>query len=418
MWQPSATAPSIFLGQRRHVGRTTTIDHGDAFRSQTDGRASGVHRDVAAADDAHVHSLPVGKLARCHLAQHLDRRYDACGVFALDADALVAVRADRDVQRIVIASHVLDRQVDAHVDAVDDFHARRLDRRDFGIEDVFGETVVGNAVAQHAARLLEAFEHRDVVAETRQVVGRRKAGRARTRHGDLLARGLEARCGARPRLMIDGIALHAPDVDRIVDQRAATSLLARMLADVGARRRKRVVFPDQFDRIIEATRGRQRDIARNVDVRRTRHRAWHALRRAAQAASMLHMLFEIVMERRKAHEHLLGRLVADSAIGRIPDMLGKRTQARKRTRIRFAVDDVFQHARNARKPDTARNALPAALRMRNAHLGARHIDRTCPPRGRAETPRRIVALRGEPSMKRCPRVPLRNAHASPPDKTP
>ena len=133
---------------------------------------------------------------------------------------------------------------------------------------------------------------------------------------------------------------------------------------------------------------------------------------------MLHMLFEIVAERRKAHKHLLGRLIADSAIGRVPDMLGKQTQSRKRIRIGLTVDNVFEHTRNARKPDAARDALPAALRMRNAHLGACHIDRTCPPRSRAETPRRIVALRGEPPMKRCSRVPLRNAHASPPDKTP
>jgi hypothetical protein len=39
-----------FFGQRGHFGTTAAVDHGDFFRAHAQGRAGGVHGDVAAAD--------------------------------------------------------------------------------------------------------------------------------------------------------------------------------------------------------------------------------------------------------------------------------------------------------------------------------------------------------------------------------
>ena len=210
--------------------------------------------------------------------------------------------------------------------------------------------------------------------------------------GDSLAGRSETAYIAMTKGVVHRVALQAADVHGVVHHGPPTRVLARMLADVRAGGRKRVVFSDKLDRIVEAGVGRKGDIARNVHMGRTRHHAGHPLRRAAQAAAMRHMLLEVFAKCTDAYQDLLGGLISNRAIGTDADMLRELLEIFKSSLVRASVDNLLEHVGNARKADAARDALSAALGMSYAYMRTRHIHGTRSSRGCAKTARRRPAL--------------------------
>ena len=271
-------------------------------------------------------------------------------------------------------------------------NARLFDRTHFFVEDIFRKAIVRNSVAKHAARLFEALVNIDLMPKPCQVVRGRKTRRAGPYDGDSLAGRSETACIARTKGVVHRVALQAADVHGVVHHGPPTRVLARMLADVRAGGRKRVVFSDKLDRIVEAACGRKGDIARNVHMGRTRHHAGHPLRRAAQAAAMLHMLLEVFAKCADAYQDLLGGLISNRAIGTDANMLRELLEIFKSSLVRASVDNLLEHVGNARKADAARDALSAALGMGYAYMRTRHIHGTRSSRGCAKTARRRPAL--------------------------
>lgn len=153
-----------FLGKGRHILLAAAVDAAHLARTETNRTAADVHRDVAAADDDDVLVAKVRHVIVADLAQHLDRGDDALGVLALDAGLFIRVRAERDVERIVLLAQLVECHIVADVDVDMHVDAERQHGRDLRVEHLARQAVVGDAVAQHAAELRALFIHRDLVA--------------------------------------------------------------------------------------------------------------------------------------------------------------------------------------------------------------------------------------------------------------
>ena len=120
----------------------------------------------------------------------LDGVEDALGVGAGDGQGAAALEADGEVHGLVAAAVLLHEAVDGEVRAgrlVDlQVDAERGDAVDVLLQGGLGQAVLGDAEAQHAARLRLALEHGDGVAEQREVAGGGEAAGARADDGDLL----------------------------------------------------------------------------------------------------------------------------------------------------------------------------------------------------------------------------------------
>ena len=87
------------------------------------------------------------------VAQQLYRRMNADTVFSIDADLLVVMCADGDVNRVILVFDLgelnitADRGISMYLDA------GREDKLDVAIQLFLRQTVVRNAVSQHAAEL-------------------------------------------------------------------------------------------------------------------------------------------------------------------------------------------------------------------------------------------------------------------------
>jgi len=153
-----------FLGKGRHVLLAAAVDAAHFARAETNRAAADIHRDVAAADDDDVLVAEVRHVIVADLAQHLDSGDDALGVLALDAGLFIRVRAKRDVKRVVLLAQLVERHIVADIDVDMHIDAKRQHRRDLRVKHLARQTVVGDAVAQHAAELCALFIHGDLVA--------------------------------------------------------------------------------------------------------------------------------------------------------------------------------------------------------------------------------------------------------------
>ena len=97
-----------FFRQRGHILLTAAVDDGNAARLRRRmAERVHVHGHVAAADDAHLLAGEVRDLIIADLAEHLHGRQHALGVLALDADLLIGVGANGDVDGIVLLAQTL-----------------------------------------------------------------------------------------------------------------------------------------------------------------------------------------------------------------------------------------------------------------------------------------------------------------------
>ena len=158
IWQPSASASSISSGRGGHVVHPAAVHAGHALGPQTDGGAGGVHAHVAAADDHHAFAAEVGGVALAAVAQELYGGQHVLAVLAFQAQLLVGVGADGDVQRVVFFLQFSQLDVLAHADAGMYLDAGGQDVVQIALQHVGRQAVVGDAVAQHTAQLLPAAQ--------------------------------------------------------------------------------------------------------------------------------------------------------------------------------------------------------------------------------------------------------------------
>ena len=189
------------------------------------------------------------------------------------------MRADRDEDRVVRCLQGLELlRSDGRI-RVKRNVVQGQNGPDIFIQPFPREAIRGNAVAHHTARLLFFFKDVDRVAHERQEVRAGKARRARADDGDLAARGREfggERHFVRGRL-INGKALHGPDVDGSVDQAPPAAFFAGVFAHEGAGRGEGIVAADERHGVRRSSGGRECNVARNVDVRGAERFAGHGL---------------------------------------------------------------------------------------------------------------------------------------------
>ncbi len=223
----------------RHALVVLDAVDGDPFGAEPECGAPGVERHVAAADDDDV-LAHVDLLAERGGLEHADGVEHALGVGAGDGQGAAALEADGEVHGLVAAAVLLHQAVDGEVRAgrlvalqVD---AEREHAVDVLLQRGLGQAVLGDAEAQHAARLGLALEDGDGVAEQREVAGGGEAAGARADHGDLLLvrdLGLLGQRHVGERVVADE-PLEAGDGQRLVHIAARAVGLALVRADAAA----------------------------------------------------------------------------------------------------------------------------------------------------------------------------------------
>ena len=303
------------LGQGGHILHPAAIDTGDALRPQAQGGTGGVHRHVAAAHHADLFAGEVGGLALADAAEQLHGADHVLGGLALQAQLLVVVGADGDVNRVKAALDVRHGQVFADGHAGVDGDAGRQDIVDVPVQNVLGQAIVGDAIAQHTAQLGPLLVHGDFMAHQGQVIGGSQAAGAAADDGHRLARlrGLFGDGGVRA--VVHGKALQPADVHRVVHHAAAALGLAGVFAHIGAGGGEGVVLADEPHRVAVTALPHQGHIAGHVHMGRADGHTGHGVAQGADAPAMEGVLLKILPEAPHALEDHVGGLIADGAVG-------------------------------------------------------------------------------------------------------
>ena len=169
---------------RRHLLAGAPVEQRHV-RAEPARGARGVDRGVAAADDDDL-VADVDLLADPDALQEVDAGEAVRGILALDAEVDALLGADRQVHGLEVAAQVVHRNVAADLHPEAQLHAEVEDRLDLGVEHLVRQPVARDAVAQHAAALGGALEHRHGVAAARQLVGAGEPGGAAADDRDLL----------------------------------------------------------------------------------------------------------------------------------------------------------------------------------------------------------------------------------------
>ena len=200
-----------------------------------------------------------------HLSQQVHGTEHPLVVTAGYAGGAPLLQTDGHQHRVVPVPQLLQGEIPAHPGVAADLHAQGGDHLDLPVQHILRQAVVGDAVAHHAAGLLQGLEHHHLVAQLHQVVGGGEPRRAGADDGRLPARGLFrlALGGDLPDALvghpIHGIALEPADGDGLSAPPDGTGGFATMGADppadmgegVGAvhlpHRLLQVVLPDGAD---------------------------------------------------------------------------------------------------------------------------------------------------------------------------
>ena len=347
--------------QGRHIGHSAAVNGADLGGAQPPGRAHGIHGHVAAADDGHLLAGQIGLLVFAHVAQEAHGRHDPFGVFVGKAQLLVGAGADGDEHGVILLPQLLDGDVVADAHPVLHFDPGGQNGMDVVVQPVLGQPVVGDAVAQHAAQLGQHLKDGDGMAHQAQVIGCRQAAGATADHGHTLA-GVGRAVGRRHSAGTVGRhPLESADIDGVVDHIAAAPGLAGMLADIGAGGGEGIVLADQPDGVLIASGAHQRDIAGDIDGSRAQRDAGHRLAVGAGAASVADMLFIVLPAADQAFIHHVGGLIADGAVGRMHDRLGRFFQKPQGAVVGAPLQNVGQQVGKLDQADAAGRALAAAL---------------------------------------------------------
>jgi len=173
-----------FEGVGGHLGARAAIDDG-AGGTQAESATGRIDGRITT---AHHHDLVpyLGALARIDAPQKVDGRIDAGEVFARDAHGRGIVSADAQQDGIIFLAQggeILYRGVG------ENRNTAICDALDLLIEDILGQAIVGDAIAEHPSGLGLGFVDRYLIAQERQVLRGRQATGPGPHDGDLLLAG-------------------------------------------------------------------------------------------------------------------------------------------------------------------------------------------------------------------------------------
>ena len=186
---------AFFLGRlnlfvdRRHIFALAAIEDGGLRAHAQDG-ARGIDGRIAAADDRHA-GADRHLLAARHRLKERQRRMDVLQLGARQIKPGLLPCSDGDEDGVEARGQIVERQIEADARVEDQLHAHAFDEIEFAAQNGFGQPVLGNGEAQHAAGFAALFKDGDLVAEHGQVEGGGEAGGAGTGDGDLAAGGRE-----------------------------------------------------------------------------------------------------------------------------------------------------------------------------------------------------------------------------------
>ena len=216
--------------------------------------------------------------------------------------------------------------------------------------------------------MLTLLKDRDLMAHNSEVVSARKASRAASDKGNLLACGRRDRGTVIALHMLGSKAFERKDSHGIVYHATTAVHLAWMLAHKAADARQGVVLANELDGIGIASSLHQRDVAGNINMGRTAGNAGNLFCSVEPAAMMLNVMFKVVTETADGGKGHLARLVADGAIARIIDGLGRALDKRERVVVGIPLKHILQKVIECTQSNSARRALAAALRLSLIHI--------------------------------------------------
>ena len=294
-----------FLGAGGHLLAAAAVEHVHFLGAEALGHAAGVHRDVAAAQDdcllarenGGVDGVAVDAAHEVGAGQVFVRGEDADETFARDVREEGKPCAGPDEGGV---EAVLFEQVEQRAGAADDevraeLHAHRRERVELGVDHLVGEAELGDAIAHHAAQLVQGLEDRHLVAGAAAVrgAGQARGAGAHDRHALAgLGRHFRHLGPAAFAGVVGQEALHLADADGLEDvllglaHGAVALALAFLRADAAADGGEQAGAADRLDRAVEVALGGQVHEFGDVDVDRAAFHAGVVL--ALQAAAGLH----------------------------------------------------------------------------------------------------------------------------------
>ena len=191
--------------------------------------------------------------------------------------------------------------------------------------------------------------------------------------------------GLRDRDLIRGGVIHRvffqpPDIQGIVDQVPAAPLFTGMLADKSAGGGKGIVLPDHLHCPGVIVLRDEGDIARDVHVGRTEVHTGHLLPDLLGTDLVVHMAFILFPEGLQALQDFNGRLIADGAVGGIPDHLRQGFHLVQCLRRPVSVQDPLHHPLQLGQAVPAGDAFAAGLVFRRRQHGELYCQRAGPGR--------------------------------------
>ena len=257
------------------------------------------------------------------------------------------------------------------------------------VQDVLGQAVVGDAVAEHAAQLGALLIDGDLVAHERQVVGRRQAARPAADDGHRLARVLRPLRGGHVGHMVHGVPLQAADVHRVVHHPPAALALAGVLAHIGAGGGEGVVLSDEAHRVLVPPQPDEGDVPGDVHMGRAGGDTGDRVAQTADAPAVEHMLLVVLPEAPHAPEHHVGRLIADGTVGGVGDHLGGALDEVDGLHGGGAVQHLLDEHRQLAQAHPAGHALAAGLGVAQPQKVQGHVHRTKPRLAGADAPAHV-----------------------------
>ena len=269
-----------------HVLHVAAVDEGDLLGPLAHARSSAVHRGVAATNHDDAASLVVwvceAERSGVQIVETVD---DAVGVFAWNAEVVGVVAADRNDDAVVaLRLQVGDGEVATEHLAALEAAAESRDRLVLTVEHLnLWQSVLRNAVAQHAAWLWIFLEDGDVVSGNEQVVRGRCAGWARADYRNALPclwlqfewhRWIEIFIPHCLQHLVAGVAVAVANRDRLVYLVATAVILAWRRADATEDAWEWNGAFEDARRLAELRLSVRLQESRNVDVARALVLAW------------------------------------------------------------------------------------------------------------------------------------------------
>ena len=262
----------------------------------------------------------------------------------------------------------------SHLHLSMDRDPQREDGGDLRVQQLPGEAVAGDAVAEHPAQLLPLLIDGDLVAHQGQVVGGGETAGTAADDGDGFSGGLRPGRVRHLSGVIHSEPLQASDVDGVIHHLPAAAGLAGVLADIGAGRREGIVFPDEADRVGIAPLPHQGDITGDIHPGGAQGHAGDRILQAAQAAVAEDVLLIVVPKAVEARQHQLGGVDADGTVCGGHDHLRRVFDQLENVQGRPPVQDLVQQVRQLSQTHPAGHAFSAGLCMAEVQEVQCHVD--------------------------------------------